>query len=472
MCDQRDQLITELSNLIGVDTINRENDVVDVSCSGIPIVTGSATSSLEIGLNNNGELGITIQGSTVYSTDVTGGKLGGLISLSNTTVSQIQHDLDLLASTIIKEINSLHVQGVGSAGSFDNLIGWTNESGNLADFGDVTAGYTYIRVINQTDGTVTRTRIPVMQDASSDSLSDIVDYINANVANVSASVNSSNQLSISAKPGYEFDFIPAPLSEPAAADINFNGTIDPEIKISGVYNGSSNERLKFTIEGTGQIGNSDLKLTVTDSHGNIVAEDLKIGTGYSSGSEIAIGSTGITIKLTSPNTLGNEIANLADGDCFYLDVLNSSDTSGLLSATGLNTFFSGKGAKDMAVCDEIVLNPGRTATALSAKMNDNINVKRMSNLSDKSISNFGDLSCTEFYRQLVTGIGQDISIVGTEKENVESMILNLTNQQSEISGVDINDESAQLLVYQQMFQSLAKYMSTVNQTLEAIMEII
>ncbi len=471
MCDQRDKLISDLSGLIGVETINRAHGVVDVIVGGIPLVVGSAASKLDLGLTDTGDLGITIQGGAMYSSDFEGGELGGLMSLSNDTISSIQEKLDLLASTIIKEVNSCHVQGVGVSGSFDNLIGWANTSGNLEDFADVTSGYVYMRVTNTTDGSITRTEIPVMQGTSSDSLTDIVDYINANVSHVVASVNSSNQLSITADAGYEFDFLPAPFSEPLAADTNFNGTTDPEITISGSYLGDSNDTLTFTVQGTGYIGNdSSLKLYVTNSSGDEIAT-LNIGTGYSPGDKIQIGNTGLYITMNSPTT-GADIADLVSGDSFNIDVFNSSDTSGLLSAVGLNTFFSGSSALDIAICQDIIDDPGRTATAIGVNMNDNDNITRMLNLQEGSISKLGNLNCGEFYRQLVTEIGQDLSIVEVQKENVEAMLLNLTNQQAEISGVDINEESAQLLVFQQMFQSIAKYMMTINETLNALMEII
>jgi flagellar hook-associated protein FlgK len=471
MCDQRDQLISKLSGLIGIETINRAHGVVDVAVGGIPLVIGSAYSKLAIGLNDAGRLGVTIEGGTMYTTDVNGGQLGGLIELSNNNISSIQDSLDLLASTMIQEMNKYHVQGVGVAGSFENLVGWANTSGNLEDFENVTSGYVYVRVTNTTDGSITRTEIPVMQGASSDSLSDIVSYINANVPHLIASVNSSNQLSITAEAGYEFDFLPAPFSEPLAADTNFNGTVDPEITISGSYIGDENDTLTFTVQGTGEIGNDDsLRLRVTNSDGDEVAS-VNIGTGYSPGSEIKIGNTGLILKLNSPAGTA-AIADLVNADSFSIDVFSSSDTSGLLAATGLNTFFSGSSALDIAICDDIISNPGRTATAIGANMNDNDNIARMLNLQENGISELGNLSCDEYYRQLVTEIGQDLSIVDTQIENVEAMLVNLTSQQSEISGVNINEESAQLLVYQQMFQSIAKYMTTINETLKAIMEII
>lgn len=471
MCDQRDQLISKLSELIGIETINRAHGVVDVAVGGIPLVTGSAYSVLDIGLNDAGKLGVTILGGTMYTSDVNGGQLGGLIELSNETIADIQDSLDLLASTMIKEVNSYHVQGVGVAGSFENLVGWANPSGNLADFEDITSGYVYIRVTNTSDGSVTRTEVPVLQGASSDSLSDIADYINTNIPHLIASVNSSNQLSITADAGYKFDFLPAAFSSPLASDTNFNGTVDPEIAISGSYTGEKNDRLTFTVQGTGEIGNDgSLRLSVTNSNGDEVA-NVNIGAGYSPGSKIQIGNTGLYIALNSPAGT-TAIGDLVNGDSFSVDVFNSSDTSGLLAAVGLNTFFSGGSATDIAICDDIVRNPGRTATAIGADMNDNDNIARMLKLQDEGVGRLGNLSCGEFYRQLVTEIGQDLSIVKVQIDNVEAMLVNLTNQQSEISGVNVNEESAQLLVYQQMFQSLAKYMSTINETLKAIMEII
>lgn len=464
MCDQRDQLISGLSELIGIQTIVRDNGVVDVTAGGIPLVTGSTFSELEVGVNDNNDLGFTIAGAFNYTTDVQGGKLGGLLSLNNDIVSGIHDDLDSLATAIIKEINQYHVQGVGTEGSFTNLTGWTNPSGDLADFSDVTAGYTYIRVTNTSDGSVVRTAIPVLQDASSDTLSEIADFITNSVANVTASVNSSNQLEISADSGYEFDFLPAVLSEPKAANIDFNGTSDPTVSVSGIYKGSSNDTLTFTVSGAGDIGNDDsLLLTVKDSDLNTIAT-INIGTDYAAGDKIEIGDTGIKIALTT--------GDLANGDSFSIDVFENSDTAGLLAAVGINTFFAGDSAANMEVCSDIIDDPRRVATSLGAEMNDNTNVKRMLDVKDKAISDLGGLTCGEFYRQLVTDIGQDLSVKQMRQDNIEVMVLNLTNQRSETSGVDINDEAAQLLVFEQMFQAIAKYMNTVNSTLDSVMELI
>lgn len=464
MRDQRDQCISELSELIGIQTVSRKYGVVDVHAGRISLVVGINDSEIEKDFDENGNLGITIKGATDYSTDVQGGKIGGLISLNNETISDIHDDLDSLASTIIQQINQYHVQGIGSEGSFTSLTGWTNESGDLADFSTVAAGYTYIRVTNTSTGAVTRTAIPVLQDASSDTLTEIAGFINgAGVANVTASVNSSNQLTITAATGYEYDFLTAVLSEPETADINFNGSSDPTVSVSGIYTGSSNDTLTFTVSGTGDVSVDTLTLTVKDIALNTIAT-INIGSGYAAGDTIDIGNTGIKIALS--------IGDLADVDSFSIDVFGNTDTSGLLAAVGINTFFSGSSAENIDVCSDISTNPRRVATALGADMTDNTNAVRMAGLRDETISGLDSLTCGEFYRRLVTDIGQQLSVKQMRQDNIEVMVLNLTNHRSETSGVDINDEAAQLLVFEQMFQAMARYINTINSSIASIMELI
>lgn len=52
------------------------------------------------------------------------------------------------------------------------------------------------------------------------------------------------------------------------------------------------------------------------------------------------------------------------------------------------------------------------------------------------------------------------------------MIQNLTNRQSDISGVNINDEAAQMLIFEQMFQAMAKFLSTTQSSILTLMEIL
>ncbi len=460
--DQRDQAITELSEFIPLETRTRDYGVVDVSVSGIPIVIGTSATELETGLKENGELGISVAEGYNYSSDIQGGRLGALLSLKNDLISDIHSDLDSLASAIIQQINQYHVESVGSQGAFSQLTGWANTSGDLSDFSTVSAGYVYIRVTNTSTGAITRTAIPVMQDTSSDTLSEVAAAISA-VTGVSATVNSSNKLAITADTNYTFDFIPAVLPEPTDSDLN--GTSPPTITVSGIYTDSDNDTFTFTVSGDGTVGNGTLQLVVTDSDaGSITA--LNIGSGYAAGEKIAVGDTGIYISLTT-----GDLAQ-SNNDYFEVDVFADTDTSGLLAAAGINTFFSGSGASDIAVCSEISSTPGRIATSLGGDMTDNTNAVRMAGLKDQALSSLNGLTPKDFYRQLITNIGQDISIKQMRQDNIEVIVQNLANQQGQISGVDINDEAVQMIVFEQMFQAMAKYLNTIQSMMSSIMELI
>jgi flagellar hook-associated protein 1 FlgK len=445
--DQRDQRITELAELIGVDVQSREYGVVDVSIAGLAVVAGSAATEIQVGPAGTGN----------YDASVQGGRLGALLSLKNEIVAGIHTDLDTLASAIIQQMNQYHVQGVGSQGSFSELTGWRIISENLVDFDPpVTNGKIYIRVINTSTGEITRHEIDV--DASTDSLASIAAKISA-VTGLSASAASS-RLQIQAEANYKFDFLPCVLSQPTTS--NLTGTSPPAISVSGIYTGSENQTFTATVVGTGSVGNGDLRLEVRDAQGEVVAT-LNVGSGYAAGDKLDIGD-GIKISL-SPGDLNA-------GDTFEIDAFANTDTSGLLAAVGINTFFSGSSAIDMAVCSQITNSPGQIATALGAELTDNANALRLVALKDKALASLGDMTPGEFYRRLAADIGQQVSVKQMRQENVETMIQNLTNRQSDISGVNINDEAAQMLIFEQMFQAMAKFLSTVQSSILTLMEIL
>jgi flagellar hook-associated protein 1 FlgK len=105
-------------------------------------------------------------------------------------------------------------------------------------------------------------------------------------------------------------------------------------------------------------------------------------------------------------------------------------------------------------------------------MTDNTNALRMNGLRNQPLTSLNSLTVGEFYRQLVTDIGQQLFVKETRKDNIESMVQNLSNQQGELSGVNINDEAAQILAFEQMFQAMGKYLSTIHSSLLTIMEIL
>ena len=461
--DQRDQRVAELSELIGVEILNREHGVVDVTASGIPVAISTFATELDIDLQEDGKLGITAAGAHDYITDVQGGRLGGLLSLKNELVSDIHDNLDNLAKAIIQQVNQYHVQGVGSAGSFTQLTGWPMASENLADFDPpVTDGKIYIRVTNTGTGEITRNEIDI--DASADSLSSIAADIIA-ITGLNASVTSS-RLQITADTNYTFDFLPAVLPEPTVNNLIGSPptTPPPTISVSGIYTGPDNDTFEFTVQGTGSVGNGALNLEVRDNGGagDPPIATLNVGDGYSARDPLDIGN-GIKVSLSD--------GYLNDGETFEVDAFADTDTSGVLAAIGLNTFFSGSGASDMALCADIAAEPDRVATALGGDMTDNTNAQVLAGLRDQAVSSLNDMTPGDFYRRMIANTGQELAVKQMRQDNISNMVRNLASQQGDISGVNINDEAARLLIFEQMFQAMAKYVNVIQTTIASIMEI-
>jgi flagellar hook-associated protein 1 FlgK len=462
--DERDQLISDLSEIIGVSSYERENGVVDVEAGGIAVVIATRATEIETGIMDDGSLGLTIKGAYNYTPYVSGGKLGGLINLKNTVFNGIAQDLDDLALTLIRQVNSLQVQGLGSHGSFTGLDGWPLTDEVLANFEPpITDGKIYIRVTDTDTGTISRNEIDLATIVPSDPLvgltvSDVANEINA-ITGLNCWYDALGLHIEQSASNYEFDFLPAVLPEPTASTLT-GGTV-PSITVSGIYNGTDNDTFTFEVSGAGTVGNGTLGLTVRNGAGQII-KTLNIGEGYAAGDELSIGN-GINISVG--------VGDFGAGDNFEVEAFSSTDTSGLLAATGMNCFFSGSGALDIDVRQEIAEDPTRVATSLGADCTDNYNVLRMAALINEPISDLGDMTIGTFHRKLVTDIGQQMIVRQMQKENLEVVMQNLNNQRNEVSGVDINEEAAQLLMFEQMFQSMAKYLSTVKSTMESLMTI-
>ena len=452
LIDTRDQNIAKLSEMINIHTTNSDNNVVNVMISGIPVVMDAQPMEIELGYNEAGKLGISAAGAYTYDSSLDGGTIGGLLYLNNDFISGLQGQLDTLANAVSTEINNLHVQGISTKGSFDELSSNFLTSNSLSGYSStISDGYLYLRVTNTSTGEVTRAEIEI--DVDNDSFGNVATAISA-VTGVTASyVN--NQLLIKADSGYDFDFCPAIL--PEEENSTLTGTV-PDIELSGVYKGDSNDTFTFTVSGTGSVGNGSLELVVTNGDGDVVGS-VDVGSGYAPGEDVTL-SNGITISVG--------VGELNNGESFDVDVFASTDTSGFLSAVGLNSFFTGTTATTLSVSSRLMGDPSLISTSLGADVTNNDNIARMAGLVDEGVGSLSGLTIGEYYKQMVTDMGQEVSLTATKQESAESIVSSLELQQGNISGVDVNDEAAKMLVFQQMIQASAKYMQTIQESLETI----
>ncbi|MGE5294671.1 MAG: flagellar hook-associated protein FlgK [Solirubrobacterales bacterium] len=457
LADNRDHLVSQLSQLTSIQTQERDNGIVDISVGGVAVVSGTAAIEIAIEMQADESLDVSVSGTS--SVSIGGGELGGLMALKNELIPGIESQLDTLAQGIINSVNGYHVQGLGEEGSFTELSGWAIGDDLLtAADSPVTDGSFFIRVTNTATGEVRRYEIEVnVSGATPDTPDTIAAKIDA-IPGLTASMVSS-ELTIVSDLQYTFDFLPAVDSEPATT---FASASAPTVEVSGIYEGQENDTLTFTVTGSGDVGNGDVRLVVTNGDGDTL-DTLNVGDGYAAGDVLSL-SNGISVSLTT--------GTLTAGDKFTVDAYATTDTSGFLAAAGMNVFFSGTDASNMAVSDEILRAPNRIATAYGPELTDNTAALRLAGVYNEDLDSLEDQTISEYYQQLVAGVGQEVSLRESRVENIESVILDLETQRSELSGVDVNEEAANLMIYEKLFQAMAEYLNTLQNCMMSLMDVL
>lgn len=119
MTDQRDKLVTSLSQLAGVEIRHGEYGSVDVTLGGTSLVRGGKAEQLrvaETGLlpGSTGLNRVEVQWATDgYPATVSGGALGGLMNNLNGHIPRALGELDAVAGALVTSVNALHVTGQG-----------------------------------------------------------------------------------------------------------------------------------------------------------------------------------------------------------------------------------------------------------------------------------------------------------------------------------------------------------------------
>ncbi len=138
--DQRDLLVEQLSASLGVKTFEGQDGKISVNLpSGHSLVNGNNVQTLA-GVNVGNEFLLQVRFGDV-SIDLDQGKIGGefkgMMEVRDTLVSSLQDELDLMAFTLVDEVNDLHengmgLDGIGSRPFFTPLTAVEDASRNIA----------------------------------------------------------------------------------------------------------------------------------------------------------------------------------------------------------------------------------------------------------------------------------------------------------------------------------------------------
>jgi flagellar hook-associated protein 1 FlgK len=153
------------------------------------------------------------------------------------------------------------------------------------------------------------------------------------------------------------------------------------------------------------------------------------------------------------------------------DFAFANDTSGILAALGINTFFTGTGAANIGVNQALVSDPAKFAASRGGIGNDTDNAVELADFLDRSLESAGGASLAVVYDRLVAGVTQGSSVASAVTEGFRVFEENLKGQHLAISGVSLDEEAVRLISYQRAFQATAKYIATLNELLGVLVNL-
>ena len=72
---------------------------------------------------------------------------------------------------------------------------------------------------------------------------------------------------------------------------------------------------------------------------------------------------------------------------------------------------------------------------------------------------------------MVAGVAQGSAVAQSQASGAQAFESSLSSQQTAISGVNLDEEAVNMITYQRSFQATAKYISTVSDLLDILVQI-
>ena len=372
LLDQRDQDLSQLSQIMNIHAITQADGTVNVLVGSMPLVQGnvsrgvsskqvtdaSGNSTTQITFANNGD-----------GMAVSGGQLGSLISAANTYLTPAVQTVDTMAAGLISAVNAVHTQGQGQTG-FSTVTGTT-------------------QVLDPT----------------------------------------------------------AALNGPAiTTGINF----PPQ---NGTFN------LYLTDTTTGEVTTKQVNVNLSgqgtpDSLNSLAANITAAGGGVVS----ATVNTNGTLTIASTNN------NVTFGF--------GQDTSGALSALGINTFFTGSNAADIGVNNVLLNDPTKLASGQNNIAGSNTNAQALSLVGNAAVSQLGGQSLNDYYTGYVGNLAAHAKNASDDVTAQTTIVNSITAQQQAVSGVSMDEEAINLTRYQRAFEGSARFISVVDEMMQTVLGLV
>jgi flagellar hook-associated protein 1 FlgK len=360
--DQRQELLSELSDLVDVDCSEQNSGAVNVYCGDTYLVYGSTYRAVEVVYEKvDGDTIAEVQMADSHAKlSTSSGELAGVVAARDDILGSFAKSLDDYTGTLINEFNKVYSSGQGLE------------------------GYSSLTSTNSVD-------------SADKALDD--------------------------------------------AGLNFTPT-----------NGTFKVLVYDTIAKTTTTTTIDVNLSG-------VGQETTLNSLAAALNEV----TGIKATASSTGELTIETLNSKSQFSF------SSDSSGVLAALGLNTFFTGSTALDIGVNEVVQDNPGTFAASTEGIGSDTTNATTLADINNVALKSKDGKTLSYLYDKMISDVTQASSVAQSSASAAGTFQSTLQAQETSISGVNIDEEAVSMMAYQTAYQACAKYITALNELFDTLL---
>lgn len=459
LLDQRDEAIRQLSELVGVQVVQDGNLTVNVFIgSGQPLVLGGDSYTLSTdtgnsGISRNNVILTAGNNNQDITAQLSGGRLGGLLQVREELIDPIFNELGRMATVLADTFNDQHQLGMDL----------NNQIGGLF-FGDINSPVAEAQRISAS-----------LDNAGAASLSVTISDVSALTAdNYELRFDGANYSLINASS----DTTIATFADPGAGGTVVLASEGFTLNFAG---GASVAGDSFMITPT-RMGAAEISLEIDNVKQVAAAMPVRTqlpqsNTGAGFVENVVVSDT-TAADFATPYTLTPPYTVVFTSATTY-DVINSTTSAvvvggvaftpnqsngllqqaGLYPASGYDVVYNGV----PALGDQIVIQYN------NGGVGDNRNALLLGKLSSTKTIDNGATTYQSAYGQLVSGVGTRTRDAEVGQEASESIMRQSEAQRESISGVNLDEEAADLMRFQQAYQASARVIQVSSELFDSIL---
>ncbi len=431
LLDKRDELVRQLSEHVGISVVAQDGNQLNVFIgNGQTLVLGGNASTFKAVQNSFDatRMDIAGPGGTVVTSQIGGGSLGGLLDFRRDVLDPTRNALGRAAVAIGTAFNEQHRAGIDLNGQFGG------------DFFSIPAP----TVFGNSNNTGTAT-------------------VSASVADVAGLTTSDYRLR------YDGASWSALRSDGSAVALTGTGTPGDPFLADGlafvVGGGAAAAGDTFLIRPT-QAAAGGIGVLITDVSRIAAASPVTASAASANIGSGAINGIRVT-DASNPDLLGPSTILFSDPTTYTVFNASNATTSGPFAYTP-GTPISGAGW-ELDLGGSPLAGDQFQVSANSAGVGDNTNALALAGIATLGVLDSGNSTITNAYGQLVAGVGQ-VTQQAQSGLDAQTALLNQSVQsQQNISGVNLDEEAANLIKFQQSYQAAAQVINVASALFDSLL---